>query len=324
MLRPKFIPKNQRGAAAAGGSASKQSATATAQADEEARAAAEDARRRAEADALVEEQIKKDLDARASGRKHWEDEGDAGSGASDVDTTDGLDPDAEEAAWRLRELRRVKRERDRIAEQEAEIAERERRDNLTQEERDAEDAAKMARQQDERDARGKMGYLQKYYHKGAFLADEMAAAGLDRRDLMGARIADDVKDRSALPEYLQRRDMTLLGRKGATKYKDLKSEDTGRWGEFRDHRPDRFGGARYDDVDERFRPDGEGGGDRGAHGANLVPLGERRRERPREDRRRSRSRSASPRRQRDDREWRKRSPSRDRDGEDKRRRVDAS
>ncbi|CCF40929.1 microfibril-associated protein, partial [Colletotrichum higginsianum] len=229
---------------------------------------------------------------------------------------------------------------------EAEYAERERRQNLTQEERDAEDAEKLARQQEEKDAKGKMSYLQKYYHKGAFYSDEAKAYGLDKRDIMGMRIADDIKDRSALPEYLQKRDMTKLGRKGATKYKDLKSEDTGRWGEFDDRRGggDRRGFNRHD-VDERFRPDN----DREVNGANAIPLGDRKaldapkggrsdgyrdddskdrdgRYRSRDDyRRRDRSRSRSPRQDsRDDyRDRRKRSPSRGRDRHDadKRRRV---
>ncbi|GKT84604.1 microfibril-associated protein [Colletotrichum tofieldiae] len=334
MIRPKFIPKNQRNAAKDQSAAPK---------DEDARFAEEEARRKAAADALVEEQIKKDLAARAAGKKHWDDDEASGS---DVDTTDDLDPEAELAAWKLRELKRVKRERDRIAEQEAEYAERERRQNLTQEEREAEDAEKLARQQEEKDAKGKMSYLQKYYHKGAFYSDEAKAYGLDKRDIMGMRIADDVKDRSALPEYLQKRDMTKLGRKGATKYKDLKSEDTGRWGEFDDRRGgDRRGFNRYD-VDERFRPDN----DREVNGANAIPLGDRKapdgpkgdrsdryrddnrrdrddKHRSRDDfRRRDRSKSRSPRHNSRDeyRDRRKRSPSPDRDryDSDKRRRVD--
>ncbi|KAF3358320.1 hypothetical protein VdG1_05396 [Verticillium dahliae VDG1] len=80
----------------------------------------------------------------------------------------------------------------------------------------------MARQKEEKDGKGKMGFMQKYYHKGVFFSDEAAAAGLDKRDLAGARFADEIKDRSVLPEYLQKRDMTKLGRKGGTKYKDLR------------------------------------------------------------------------------------------------------
>ncbi|KAL6360451.1 hypothetical protein LRP88_06157 [Fusarium phalaenopsidis] len=333
MIRPKFIPKSQRG-----------NVKDPAQQEEEARQAEEEARKKA-ADELVEEQIKKDLAARAAGKKHWDDDENEDS---DVDTTDGLDPEAEEAAWRVRELKRLKRARAAIEEREKELAEVERRRNLTEEERQAEDEAFLAKQQEEKEGKGKMSYMQRYFHKGAFFQDEMKAAGLDKRDIMGSRIQDDVRNREALPEYLQRRDMAKLGRKGGTKYKDMRTEDTGRWGDIDGGRR-RGGGGKFDE-DERFRPDDDRfrPDERSAGGANAIPLGSRddqrkgdrrdrdvgyrdRRDRDsyrsRDDsRRRSRSRSRSPRRDRDEhRSRRKRSTSRDDDRyeSDKRRRVDA-
>ncbi|KAK1253520.1 hypothetical protein MKX07_001597 [Trichoderma sp. CBMAI-0711] len=244
MMRPKFIPKSQRSAG--------KNADADADADAEAaRQAAEEEARKKATDELVEEQIKKDLAARAAGKKHWDDEDDSGS---DVDTTDGLDPEAEEAAWRVRELKRLRRARQAIEERERELAEVERRRNLTEEERAAEDEAFLARQREEKEGKGKMAYMQKYYHRGAFFQEETAAAGLLQRDIMGSRIQDDVRNREALPEYLQRRDMTKLGKKGATKYKDMRTEDTGRWGAFDGDR--RRGERRFDGgEDDRFRPD---------------------------------------------------------------------
>jgi microfibrillar-associated protein 1 len=193
-----------------------------------------------------------------------------------------------------------------------------------------------------------MGYMQRYFHKGAFFRDESEAAGLLQRDLMGARIADDVRNREALPEYLQKRDMTKLGRKGGTKYKDMRSEDTGSWGRFDDGYKGRRGGGDRFDGDERFRPDDDRfkPDERDAKGANAMPLGDRkprrddRRDRdddrsdnyrPRRDgedndrrRRRSRSRSRQRDSHDDHRSSRKRSTSRDRYESDKRRRVDAS
>ena len=348
MMRPKFVPKSKRGAA-----------TDTQDQEEENRLAEEAARKQA-TDEMVEEQIKRDLAAKAVGKKHWDDQENEDS---DVDTTDGLDPEAEEAAWKVRELKRMKRARTAIEEREKELAEVERRRNLTEEERQAEDNAHLAKQKDEKDSRGKMSYMQKYFHKGAFFQEETEAAGLLERDIMGSRIQDDVRNREALPEYLQRRDMTKLGRKGASKYKDMRAEDTGRWGNLDDGRrkPDsRFvADDRFQADDDRFRPD-----ERGARGANTVPLGERRerkeerkeertrdsekphdrdsgrggdgyrtqeRRRDRDDNGRprqgsySRSRSRSPRRDHADQRRRKRSTSRQEDHHDgdKRRRVDA-
>ena len=267
MMRPKFVPKSQRG----------KETTEKPDEDEEA------ARKKAAADELVEEQIAKDLAARAVGKKHWDDDENEDS---DVDTTDGLDPAAEEAAWRVRELKRLKRARETIEERERQLAEVERRRNLTEEERQAEDEAHLARQKEDKDSRGKMGFMQKYFHTGAFFQEEAEAAGLLQRDIMGTRIADDVRNREALPEYLQKRDMTRLGRKGGTKYRDMRSEDTGRWGDLDDRRGGGDSKRRYDGDDDRFRPD-----DDGPRGANALPLGDRRTQ---PDDRSRRKRSTSP------------------------------
>jgi microfibrillar-associated protein 1 len=339
MMRPMFIKKDKR----------KELGVAVADVPPEAEQLAEkDARRKAAADEIVEEQIQKDLAAKAAGKKYWGDDEDEGN---DVDDTDDLDPEAELAAWKLRELKRIKRDREAIEEREREREEIERRKNLTEEERKAEDDAFLAKQKEDKEGKGKMSYMQKYYHKGAFFQDDLKAEGLDRRDIMGSRFADDVQNRELLPQALQMRDMTKLGKKGATKYKDLKNEDTGRWGQF-DARKPRQGQGDFV-ADERFMPDRGGGGS----GANSQPVAERKRpdrvvgapeapramrvaeDRPRdgdtyrpkdgrsERRSRSRSRSRSPRRDRyyDDRIRRKRSSSRDRDcyDSDKRRRVDS-
>ena len=299
IVRPRFIPKSQRNKQAQEGSAAESGAE---------RPLSPDSRRIAAANALVEEQLKKDLAARATVKKHWESESDHGAdndsdAPSDVDTTDGLDPEAEEAAWRLRELKRVRRTRDAIEERERELAEVERRRNLTYDERAAEDDAHIAKQRAEKDGRGKMAYMHRYFHSGVYYREEGAASGLLQRNIMGAHIADDMHDRSLLPEYLQRRDMTTLGRKGGSKYKDMKSEDTGTWGVFNNRTAgDRRHGRDRDIDDDRFKADWDRGG--GAKGANAMPLGERK---PRRDWGRRESQSRSPRGDRD--------RDRDRDGE---------
>ena len=335
MIRPTFIKKDKRN-----GTAAKE-----VEKSEEELIAAEEERRRKAADEIVEEQIRKDIAAKEAGKKNWDDEEDE----DEVDDTDGLDPEAEYASWKLRELQRIKRDRQAIEEREEGLAEIERRKNLTEEERKAEDDEFIAKQKEEKDAKGKMAYMQKYYHKGAFFQDDSKAEGLDRRDIMGSRFADDV-DRELLPQALQMRDMTKLGKKGATKYKDLKSEDTGKWGQFDDRRPGRGGPGGFN-TDERFMPDKDRGGPSGGSGANNMPVGERKKvsgapegpramresgNRPRDSEagdsyrpgrdERSHSRSRSPRQDRyqDDRR-RKRSTSGDREryDSDKRRRVDS-
>jgi microfibrillar-associated protein 1 len=264
LLRPVFLKKNER------------TKTAVPVKSAEELAAEEEARRAEQSRALVQEQVEQRAAERAAGKKDWDDDvEDADINA--IDDTDGLDPDAEYAAWKLRELKRIKRERLAIEEAEAERAEIERRRNLSAAEREAEDRAFIEQQKDDRADRGDMQYMQKYFHKGAFFSEELKELGIDRRNLMNARFEDQT-DRQVLPAYMQIRDMTKLGKKGGTRYKDMKTEDTGKWGDYGDDRPRRDKGDFG--VDERFRPDAYGGRDadrEGATGANAKPLGDRKR-----------------------------------------------
>ncbi|KAL8846259.1 MAG: hypothetical protein Q9221_008649 [Calogaya cf. arnoldii] len=259
MLRPTFIRKEKR----------KDGDGRSNAMNEDDMWAAQEAERKAKANAVIQEQLDRDVAARAAGKKDWDDDEDVD--AEEVDDADDIDPETERAAWKLRELKRVKRDREAIEEAEKEREEIERRRNLTKEEREAEDREFLEQQKEEREGKGKMGYMQKYFHKGAFFQDDAKTASLDRRDIMGSRYQDDVVNRELLPEYMQIRDMTKLGRKGRTKYKDLKSEDTGRWGQ-----SNNMGPRRDNTLDERFQPDRDGGGGKGPSGANSTAVGERR------------------------------------------------
>jgi microfibrillar-associated protein 1 len=262
MLAPKFISKAQR--------MKQQNAQPVESAEEIA--AEEERRRKEKADEMLQAQMERDQAARAAGKKAWDDEDNI---EEEVDDTDGLDHEAEYAAWKLRELKRVRRDRLAIEEKEKEREEIERRRALTAEEREAEDKAYIEAQKDEQEGKGKMAYMQKYFHKGAFFQgdeeqDEEVKAALNR-DLAGARFEDETSSKEVLPEYMRIRDMSKLGKKGRTKYSDLKSEDTGRWGSFESKKKD------YNGLDDRFKPDDprDGGNDR--TGANAAPVGERRR-----------------------------------------------
>jgi microfibrillar-associated protein 1 len=240
-------------------------------------AAEEEKRKLERTKALVQDQIEQRLAEKNQRTRDWDDDVEEAD-INAVDDTDGLDPEAEYAAWKLRELKRIRRERLAIEEAEANLAEIERRRNLTAAEREAEDREFLEKQKEERGDRGDMQYMQKYFHKGAFYQEDLKDLGIDKRNVMGATFQDSTS-REILPEYMQIRDMTKLGKKGRTRYKDMKSEDTGKWGDFGDDRRPRdkadFG------VDERFKPDSyRGGRDRdgeGATGANARPLGERKR-----------------------------------------------
>lgn len=234
----------------------------------------EERRRREKADELLQAQIEKDKTLRLAGKKAWDDEDiDA---QDDVDDTDDVDPEAEFAAWKLRELKRVRRDRLALIAKEEEREEVERRKNLSVEEREAEDQEFLQKQKAEQEGRGKMAYMQKYFHRGAFFQDddqdEDVRAALSR-DIAGAQFVDDT-NKDTLPEYMRIRDMGLLGRKGRTKYRDLKTEDTGRFGDFTDRK------QNFANVDDRFRPERDDLGGQERTGTNAAPVGSRR---PRED-----------------------------------------
>ena len=97
MLAPKFISKAQR---------MKQNAQPVKSAEEIA--AEEERRRKEKADEMLQAQMERDQAARAAGKKAWDDEDNI---EEEVDDTDGLDHEAEYAAWKLRELKRVRRDR---------------------------------------------------------------------------------------------------------------------------------------------------------------------------------------------------------------------
>lgn len=85
----------------------------------------------------------------------------------EVDDTDGLDPVAEFEAWRLRELARIKRDKEAEVARELEREEIERRRAMPEEQRMKEDLERAQKLRDEK-PKGQQVFLQKYWHKGAF------------------------------------------------------------------------------------------------------------------------------------------------------------
>lgn len=82
-----------------------------------------------------------------------------------VDDTDGLDPDGEYELWKLRELLRIRRDRDKVAAAEQAHAEREARHGMDPEQRRLEDE-RRANESRSNKPKKKMAFMQKYYHKG--------------------------------------------------------------------------------------------------------------------------------------------------------------
>jgi microfibrillar-associated protein 1 len=141
----------------------------------------------------------------------------------DADPSDAAEQAAEYAAWRVRELARVKRELAERQQAEGDAAEVERRRNMTDEEILAEDAALLASQADAKRNKPKMAFLQKYYHEGAFFRGGDEPDILEGRDFTAPTEADRV-DKSILPKAMQVR--RGFGEHGHTRYTHLKDQDT--------------------------------------------------------------------------------------------------
>ncbi|KAI9711822.1 MAG: hypothetical protein M1820_001967 [Bogoriella megaspora] len=296
MLRPVFKSKNERTNSKPTNGTRDSTSVAPLLAASSTPALKEPDERKKKADVVIQAQLDQRAAEKAAGRKQWDDD-DIAAGVADldVDDTDDVDPEAEYAAWKLRELQRVKRARDKVEQAEREREEVERRKALTDAERQEEDRERQERIKEEREREretrvtksDEKGGLQRYHHKGAFYMDDAEKLGIARRDVMGARFEDEIKGKEALPQYLQVRDATKIGKKGRTRYRDLKSEDTGRWGDYADSRRKRDG-AVFTGGDDRFRPDYGRDRDRRDErtGANAGPLGERKRVPERDNERR--------------------------------------
>ncbi|KAH9916753.1 splicing factor, Prp19-binding domain-containing protein [Epithele typhae] len=135
----------------------------------------------------------------------------------DVDDSDGLDPAGEFEAWRLRELARIKRDKEAELAREKEREEVERRRALPEEQRLKEDL-EHAEQSRKDKPKGQQKFLQKYWHKGAFRQDEDI---LRRHDFTEA--TESTMDVSMLPKVMQ---VKNFGKRGRTKYTHLLDQDT--------------------------------------------------------------------------------------------------
>ncbi|KAF5336841.1 hypothetical protein D9611_003403 [Ephemerocybe angulata] len=199
-FRPVFVPKRARVTVAEREKLAEDTEEALKRKEEEA------LQRKKESHDLVAESIKREL-----AEKEKEDD------VPDVDDTDGLDPEGEFEAWRLRELGRIKKEKEAELEREQEREEIERRRALPEEQRLKEDMERAKQTRDEK-PKGSQKFLQKYWHKGAFHQDMEV---LKRHDYTEA--TESTVDVSVLPKLMQVRN---FGKRSRTKYTHLLDQDT--------------------------------------------------------------------------------------------------
>ncbi|KAI5120237.1 hypothetical protein M0805_000051 [Coniferiporia weirii] len=200
MFRPVFVPKRGR--------VTVQERDKELQDTEEAleKKKLEEEERRKQSHDMIAESIRREL---AEKEKEKE--------VPDIDDTDGLDPGEEFEAWRLRELSRIKRDKEAQVARDLEREEVERRRALPEAQRLQEDLAHAKTTRDAK-PKGKQQFLQKYWHKGAFHQD---AEVLTRHDF--TEKTESTMDVSLLPKVMQVRD---FGKRSRTKYTHLVDQDT--------------------------------------------------------------------------------------------------
>jgi microfibrillar-associated protein 1 len=130
---------------------------------------------------------------------------------------DDVDETQEYELWKVRELSRMKRDRDERqmwAKQKEEV---ERRRLMDDDEILAEDGVKAKSEKT-------MKFLQRYYHKGAFYQEELKEQYGDEDFSAATGIDADIADKSVLPAVMQVRGK--WGLRGRTKYTHLTDQDT--------------------------------------------------------------------------------------------------
>ncbi|KAG6857656.1 hypothetical protein H0H87_010225 [Tephrocybe sp. NHM501043] len=198
-FRPVFVPKRARVTIA-----ERDALLESEEAENKREAEAEE--RRKQSHDMVAESIKREL-----AEKEKEED------VNDVDDTDGLDPAAEFEAWRLRELGRIKSEKEEEVRREEERDEVERRRAMPEEQRMKEDLERANKLREEK-PKGQQKFLQKYWHKGAFHQDEEI---LTRHDYTAP--TESTTDVSMLPKVMQ---VKNFGKRSRTKYTHLLDQDT--------------------------------------------------------------------------------------------------
>ncbi|CAM9268751.1 unnamed protein product [Choristocarpus tenellus] len=156
---------------------------------------------------------------------HLEDNESEG-GAPDDD--DDMDEELAYEEWKVRELGRVRKEKEEKERLVKEKEDTERRRAMTDDQRRLEDA--MMGKNQEKD-KGKIKFMQKYYHKGAFYMDEESVKMKDdvRRRSYHEPTLEDKFDKTQMPRVMQASSKTQVkkfGRSGQTKWTHLANEDT--------------------------------------------------------------------------------------------------
>jgi len=179
------------------------------QMEKEAARAAEERRRQTLR--MVEDEVRKStLAERVTG--------DEGLGLEEIVTDDEND-EVEYEAWKVRELKRLKRDREEADQYNKEQLELEKFRSLTEEEK-RQELRQNPKQITNKTSKGKYKFMQKYYHRGAFYLEK--DEDIYKRDFTAPTLEDNF-NKSVLPKVMQ---VKNFGRSGRTKYTHLVDQDT--------------------------------------------------------------------------------------------------
>jgi len=179
------------------------------QVEKEAARAAEERRRQTLR--IVEDEVRKSTMAEQATPEE-------GLGFQEIVTDDEND-EIEYEAWKVRELKRLKREREEAEQFVKEQQELERFRNLTEEEK-RQEMRLNPKHVTNKTSKGKYKFMQKYYHRGAFYIDR--EEDILKRDFTAPTLEDNF-NKSVLPKVMQ---VKNFGRSGRTKYTHLVDQDT--------------------------------------------------------------------------------------------------
>ncbi|KAJ3368768.1 Microfibrillar-associated protein 1 [Kappamyces sp. JEL0680] len=137
----------------------------------------------------------------------------------ELDDTDLVDPEEEEAAWKIRELLRIKRDREQREYRLVDAEDIERRRNMTDDQIASENRSDGKLDVEKKSLR----FMQKYYHKGAFYSGDAEVEAAMQNVDASAPTLEDHADKLVMPDIMK---VKNFGKRGRTKYTHLVDQDT--------------------------------------------------------------------------------------------------
>lgn len=215
MLKPVFVSKAQRDTV-------KEKEAMEIEEEEQERKKEEKLKeRKAESKTQIIDMIKQEAEAEAAAALGLDDNSDVEL----MDDNDEINEAEEYEMWKIRELKRIKRDAEKRRDREKELEFIEKRRNMTDEERAADDE-RLDKGANSREESKNFSFLQKYYHRGTFFQDK-ATSGEEPLYLRDYHepTAEEKFDKSLLPKAMQVR-RGLFGKKGQVKHTHLTDVDT--------------------------------------------------------------------------------------------------